>query len=250
MNRNHLGRWKSLLAVGTFGWAGLAGVSAQTRITSGHVDIGIVYEAGAWDLHVHQEEPEPGAEYEPSEAVFGIGEAAWLVGGVPDSPAAVGFFGAAGSPLWVLPRTEVEGLPFLGIGAEEMSADDWNGPLTLSLREVSGPGDVFVWDVGTFGELLPKMSTRDGVGPGDSLTVQAGSHGHYFWGFSAPGEYEVGLSASGVHAADGAVASEVATYRFSVVPEPGPVSLLVVGGLALMRRRNRIRAKSSRAAVG
>lgn len=219
------------------GVVGATGARAQTIIASDHVDIGIAYEGGAWDLHVHQEEPAPGAEYAPSEAVFRIGESAQLAGGIPNTPSATSFFGAAGSPLWVLPKTQVEDLPFLGIGAEELSAADWNGPLTLTLRSVSGPGDVFVWDVGAFGGLQPKMSSRDGLGDGDAFTVAAGSHGHYFWGFSAPGEYEVGLAASGVHAVDGAVASDPAVYRFSVVPEPGPLSLLLAGGLLLGVRR-------------
>jgi surface-anchored protein len=234
MTRNLLkcGGWVMVVGV-----VGMAGAQAQTTIASDHVDIGIAYEGGAWDLHVHQEEPAPGAEYAPSEAVFVIGESARLAGGIPNTPVATSFFGAAGSPLWVLPKTQVEDLPFLGIGTEEMSASDWNGPLTLSLRSVSGPGDVFVWDVGAFGDFLPKMSSRDGVGAGDALSLAAGSHAHYFWGFSAPGEYEVGLSASGVHAVDGSVASDPAVYRFSVVPEPGPLSLLLAGGLLLGVRR-------------
>ncbi|MBL9128894.1 MAG: choice-of-anchor M domain-containing protein [Verrucomicrobiales bacterium] len=210
----------------------------QTPIARGHVDLGILYEGGAWDLHVHQEEPED-LEFAPADAVLRIGPKGELAGGVPSTPSATGFFGAAGSPLWILPKTEDPDLPFLGIGAEEMTADDWTGALTLRLEDVRGPGNVFVWDVGAFGELQPKFNSRDGVSASDALSVEAGSHAHYFWAFSSPGDYEVVVSASGQHKVDGAVASEPVAYRFQVVPEPGTGSLALLGalGLAWMHRR-------------
>lgn len=235
--QTRLGTLALALGIGVGGSFG--GARAATVINRGHLDIGLVYEGGAWDLHVHQEEPEPGAEYAPGDAVIQVGPSAALPGGVPAHAAATGFFGPAGSPLWILPKTQVEDLPFLGVGAEEMNAADWNGPLTLSLDRVDGPGNVFVWDVGSFGDLQPKMNSRDGVSSGDTLEVLAGSHAHYFWAFSAPGEYAVSFRASGVNAADGAVASEPATYHFQIIPEPGTVALFAVGALALATSRPR-----------
>lgn len=224
------------VAAGAAGMLCLVGggtMAAAPVLTHGHMDIGVLYEGGAWDLHLHKEEPPPDEEFAPGDALIQVGPSAALPGGVPNTPSATGFFGPAGSPLWVLPKTEQEDLPFLGIGAEEMDAADWNGNLTLSLDSVNGPGDVFVWDVGAFGDLIPKMSTRDGVGPGDLLEVTAGSHAHYFWAFSAPGEYEVVVKGSGVHAVDGPVASDPVGYRFQVVPEPGAAGLLGAGALTL-----------------
>ncbi len=241
MKRNMSGYRSGAWALGT----GLAvlGLPAggATVISSGHVDIGIAYEDSAWDLHVHQEEPAPGAEYEPGEAVLLIGEAAKVPGGVPNNPSSTAFFGVAGTPLWILPKSQNPALPFLGIGSEELDPADWVGNLTLTLDGVRGPGDFFVWDTGSFGELQPKMSTRDGVSVLDRLDVVAGSHGHYFMGFTAAGEYEIDFKAAGVHGVNGAVSSDAATYRFSVVPEPGASTLLVLGGglLLLGRRRNR-----------
>jgi surface-anchored protein len=214
--------------------------TSQTMIPSGHVDIGVLYESGVWDLHVHKEIPEPEEEFGPSDAVFVIGAKAQQAGGVPNSASATAFFSPAGSPLWILPKSQDPELPFLGIGAEEMSSDDWNGSLTLTMTEVRGPGDVFVWDVGAFGDLQPKMSSRDGFSAGDALTVEAGGHAHYFWAFSAPGDYEVFLSAQGDHALDGPVQSEPAGYRFQVVPEPGVGTLVLAGLVCLggLRRRS------------
>ena len=220
--------------------AGVYPATGQTMISSGHVDIGVLYESGTWDLHVHKDVPGAEEEFGPSEAVFVIGAKAQQAGGVPNSASATAFFGPAGSPLWVLPKSQDPELPFLGIGAEEMSADDWNGALTLSMTDVRGPGNVFVWDVGAFGDLQPKMSSRDGFSAGDALTVEAGGHAHYFWAFSAPGDYEVFLSAQGNHKVDGSVQSEPAGYRFQVVPEPGVGTLILAGLVCLggLRRRS------------
>lgn len=229
--------WSMVVVVAAVGGWGRT-TQGQTLIARGHVDLGIVYEDGAWDLHVHQEEPEE-QEFAPAEATLQLGAASALAGGVPSSPSATGFFGPAGSPLWMLPKTEDPDLPFLGIGAEEMSADDWTGSLTLRLEDVRGPGNLFVWDVGGFGEIQPKFSSRDGISEADALSVEAGSHAHYFWAFSAPGDYEVVVSASGAHRVDGTVESEAVAYRFQVVPEPGTASLALLGavGLAWFRRR-------------
>ena len=217
---------------------------AQTLLGSGHADIGIGYEDGAFDLHDHQEIPEPGAEYEPGEAILQVGPRGFLPGGTPNTPAAVAFFGPPGSLLWVLPKTEDPELLFLGFGTEELDPSEWTSNIALSLAGVEGPGDVFVWDTGPFGELLPRMSSRDGIQPGDRLELLPGSHSHFFVGFSAPGDYRVLFNASGTHATDGAVTSETAAYQFQVIPEPSPVALLGVGALAFAVLRRRQRATS------
>lgn len=213
---------------------------AQTPLSAGHVDIGIAYEGGAWDLHVHKEVPLPEEEYAPADALLVVGGKAQLPGGVPSGSAATAFFGAAGSPLWVLPKTQDADLLFLGLGAEELDPADWPSGLSLRLERVEGPGSFFLWDVGAFGELLPKMSSRDGLGAGDKVDLIAGSHGHYFMGFSAPGDYAIDFSVTGTHVTDGVLTSEAATYHFQVVPEPGAPWLLALGaGLILARRPRR-----------
>lgn len=229
--------------------AALPGLPAPAAIvlSNGHMDIGIAYETGAWNLHVHKEWPLPEEEYPPDEAVFLIGAEARVTGGVPGNPASTAFFGAAGSPLWILPKTENPALPFLGVGAEELDPADWLGNPTLSLVAVRGPGHFFVWDIGSFGDLQSRMNTRDGISVLDRLDVIAGSHGHYFMGFTAEGEYEVDLSVAGLHAADGPTASGPATYRFSVVPEPGATSLLALGGAYLWLTRGNRGARAVRA---
>lgn len=200
---------------------GLASVSAvavdaQSVIATGHTDIGIGYEGGAWDLHVHKELPEPEEEFEPGDAVLQVKLGARTV--IPDNPA-LSFLGTAGDTVWVLPKdADPNQLLFLGIGTEELDPADWTGPLTLHLRAVQGPGEFFIWDVDSLGQPVVLMNSRDGVSAVDQLSVQAGSHGHYNYGFTTPGTYRVTVAASGTRKDTGFSTSSDATYTFRVEP--------------------------------
>lgn len=207
---------------------------AGTVISTGHVDIGIGYKNGAFDLHVHQEEPVE-MEYEPSEALIQIGPASQTT--APGG--AFSFLGPAGTPVWILPATEVEGLPFLGFGTEELNPSDWSGNLTLTLKSVSGPGSFSLWEVNSFGSPQVFMSSHDGIGASESLNLSPGSHSHYNLGFSQPGVYGLTFEASGAHATDGLRLSGPVEYRFEVVPEPHEYALLGLGLAAVVWLRRR-----------
>jgi surface-anchored protein len=207
---------------------------AAVPIGSDHVDIGIAYEGGAFDLHIHQEEPVD-IEYAPDEAFFLIGAVSQTTS--PGGPFTA-FLGSAGNPVWVLPATEVAGLPFLGFGTEELDPADWLGNLSLSLRSVTGTGNFSVWSSGAFGVPTVAMNSTDGFSEGDRLSLVPGSHGHYNLGFTAPGTYVVELEASGTHVVDGPVSSGPTAYTFQVVPEPSTYVLLLAGtGAFLVSRR-------------
>jgi hypothetical protein len=132
---------------------------AQTVISSGHVDIGIAYESGNWDLHVHQEQPVE-AEYEPDEVILQVGP--------PPKPVsrptrAFSFLGNPGDPIWMLPKSENPELLFLGIGAEELDPADWTGNITLSLgRGRSRPSLRSGTPICSAAPLL-KMNSGDGI---------------------------------------------------------------------------------------
>ena len=48
---------------------------AQTLLTSGHTDVGIAFESGAFNLHIGQHEATPPMEYEPGEAILAVDSA-------------------------------------------------------------------------------------------------------------------------------------------------------------------------------
>lgn len=215
--------------------------NAQTVLTSGHTDVGIVYEDSAWNLHIGQHEATPPAEYAPNEAILQAGPASQTT--IPAN-SAFGFLGAAGSPVYVLPEVHNSALIFLGFGAEELPSDLFqNDEVTVSLRAIFGPGQFSVYDVDPFGNPTVFMNSGDGIGAGDAVVLAAGDHRHVNWAFSAPGTYQVDFEASGTLAAgDQFTSSGPVTYTFEVVPEPGTLTLLALGGLSILgatlRRRS------------
>lgn len=219
---------------------------AQTTLWLDHADVGVNYDLtppGAWDLHVHQDEPPPGTEFEPDEAILGVGAAAQTT-----VPVGVqwSFLGTAGSSLYVLPQTENPSLLFLGLGTEEMSSGTFlSDQVSLTLRNVSGPGHFAMYDVNMFGSPTVFMNSRDGIAGSDAITLTAGGHRHVNWAFSEPGTYQIDFEASGTLAGGGPFTSSgPVTYTFEVVPEPGTWALMSLGTFGAwlsMRRRKAAR---------
>lgn len=173
------------------------------------------------DLHLHS------AEVIPSE--FGAGEALLPVTAAakttrPANPA-LDFIGvASGSSFWLLPKNQNPNVLFLSIGTEELNPADFASSLTWSLVSVTGsgggaaPGSFSVWNVDNFGSIVPLMSTAPGASTPGSLTVAAGAHSHFNYGFTAPGLYNVTFAASGTlsPALGGGLVGGTATYSFGV----------------------------------
>lgn len=134
-----------------------------------------------------------------------------------------------------LPQDETDaannGVPFLGIGIEELTPSDWTGgTLIVSLASMTGPGNITIWQDGF---PTPNIFFDSA---GDSITIPAGSHTHFNWGFTAAGAYELEFTISGNHVVDGGQSAS-GTYGFQVIPEPSSVALGALGALALLRRR-------------
>lgn len=202
----------------------------QPRVTNEHVDIGIAYDGGAWDLHVHDENND--AEYAPDEVLNYVGPAART-----SRPAgsAFDFIGvAAGATYHRLPQSQNSSLLYLGIAAEEVAPgtfDSYNPStqskqrlpnvaasyLRLSLVSVKGyggataPGHFSIWSSADEGPIVYMSSFNDGIANAnangldatdgitadDALWIVEGSHSHFNYGFSATGLYELTFEASG-----------------------------------------------------
>jgi surface-anchored protein len=207
-----------------------------TVLTMGEVDIGIAYEAGAWDLHAHDEVND--VEYAPDEALFCVPAHAAAI--VPADPL-FSFLGAAGSTVFILPQTEDPSLLYLGIAAEEIAPGDFQGDkVNLTLVGLTGPGQFSLFTVDGGG--IPTVIFNSADGLGDVLEVAVGGHAHYNWAFTAPGDYTVGLQASGILADGTTTVSDIANYQFKVVPEASTMlagGVLALGAFGLVLRRRR-----------
>jgi surface-anchored protein len=205
----------ALPAVAVLALAGIAvpaDAAPRLVLDQGHVDVvGIAFENGAFDVHVHDEAH--GVEYAPS-AVELVAKASAEIA-VPDDPA-YRFLGTAGSRAWVLPQVQDPDLLWPGIGAEEIPSGVFTGDaLKVDLVGVSGPADVSIFTTDAFG--APSVLADSGDGLPDTIDTTAGGHLHSNWAFEAPGYYTLKVRVSGTLAATGkTVTSSVATYCFKV----------------------------------
>ncbi len=181
-----------------------------------HIDVGIGFEEGTWDLHLHDEESE--TEYEPSEAAIRVDAAARVV---RPADVAFNFLGApVGQVIYILPEVENPELPFLGLGAEEVASGVFQSDrIELKLKSVNGPGQFSLWRSGLNGPELG-MATSDGLDTSDTVILTAGGHSHYNWAFTMPGSYRVTFEASAVLPSGETTTSGDVTYTFIVNSDP------------------------------
>jgi surface-anchored protein len=159
---------------------------------------------------------------------------------------------AVGGNLWMLGGSADSshyGTPFVGLSAEELAAEDWDGNISLTLGQVTFNGSAYGTTGGVFSfyddsTLTAKWSSTGGTQLPVSLVPGSG-HMHGLMFFSQPGTYTVELLASGDRTAalGGTEVTGSAVYTFQVVPEPSSIALagLGVAGLAGAAVRRRMR---------
>lgn len=211
---------------------------AQTWLYQGHTDIGIDYDDSVdeWDLHIHDEVHD--VEYSPpTNGLLIVKSDAHST--VPSGPE-WSFLGAPGSDVWTLPKVQDPNLLFLGFGAEEIADGTFtNDQFTIALTGFSGPGNLVIYDLDTFGNPEVWFNTADGLSGADARTLPSGVHSHINWAFSAPGDYTVTFSADAISTLNGPTSSGPVDYKFHVVatnevlinPNPPVLQTLASGNL-------------------
>lgn len=175
-------------------------------LRSGHVDILVLLDseeglhlalAAEEEGHEHAHGEEASAEdgdghhhdhLELNQARIVAGAAATLA--LPSTPG-FAFLGQPGRYVFVLPQSEVAGLPFVGLNTEELDPAAILGDVQLELVSVDGPGTFFLYETDSFGQ--PRVLLDGTATPGQSLALSAGIHRHANWAFSQPGQYELGF---------------------------------------------------------
>ena len=227
-------------------WLGLTFVFAAFLLLSGREAVADIWIGGHGDI---------GAAYDSGELVVGFHfeSAIGLAGQIPpqgEAPSGAHIIGIttapttrlsgtqwdflgvnAGENFFLLPETEVGGVPYLGFGLEELIADDWDGNLTWTFNSLLSPsGSAFsIYSVDGTGNPTVLASTTQPTN--NSFEQSAETHSHYNLAFSQAGTYEIEFKISGTHAVDGVKESEFATFTFQVSAVPEPTSLLLLGSV-------------------
>ncbi|MCD8535956.1 MAG: choice-of-anchor M domain-containing protein [Verrucomicrobia bacterium] len=206
-------------AMGWAGWGNSLSARERELWLDGHGDIFVNYAAGEWGWRI-----DPGEV--SSLVVVSLDSLSRLE--VPENEA-FEFLGEVGSPVWVIPQVQRDGVLFLGLNSETAPGVFADDSFELHLEKVDGPGDFFAWLTNGSGGVEVWMNSGDGVGADDRIRVSAPGHMHLNWGFSQPGTYDISFSASGQLAGGEVVTSPVHSYRFAVeVVRDGELDLEIV----------------------
>lgn len=175
------------------------GPGASGGASSGHFDLGPAIENGALVARVKDDRRQPATWVDPSSLTFALGDAASLT-----APSALSFVAKPGQKVWMVPSTQIPGVPWLGLNSQrEEIVNGTTGGVTFTLSSVSGPGRLAVFNAGGLGGGVGQHVFD---GPGSSYTLPANTHAHQNWVFTQPGTYTVTLTIS-VNAKAGAVSS-------------------------------------------
>ncbi|NHC14755.1 choice-of-anchor M domain-containing protein [Motilibacter deserti] len=137
---------------------------------------------------------------------------------------AYGFVAPAGATVWLAPEVQGQDQLWPGFSTESVPAGTLdNNDTTLTLAGVAGPGDVELWQTGTFGAPARLWSSDE---PGYKSFTRKNVHMHANWAFTAPGTYRLTVRADA--AVGGTPVSATGVYTFVVgdlpanPPPPAP----------------------------
>lgn len=179
--------------------------------SDGHFDFGPVLEGGELKPRVKDDRLSPAQWVDPATLVFHLGAKA-----AQQAPGGAFDFLGTGT-IWQIPLTQEAGVPWLGWNTQHPSiAGHTQGPITLTLDALDGPGHLAVYSVNSWGQPADRFfGTLDGFPRSTEITVGgSGVHVHGIWAFTEPGIYVATMTFSGT--VDGAHRSGSTTLTFAV----------------------------------
>lgn len=186
-------------------------------LTAGHADIGpIITGEGMGQtmrLKVRDDHVQPPVWRELSDVTVTVPDQAAIM--LPDAREYQFTGGEPGQPVWVLPQTEAADVPWLGWNTQHpgLIATGAQG-VTLSLTEVTGPGQFSLF-LQNGGFEAPQVLWNSAEDMPQELWVDMNTHTHANWVFSAPGTYELTVTATAT-SPDGSTFTHSAPLRFEV----------------------------------
>jgi len=193
----------------------VAPAHAATTISQGHVDaVDVDWTGSALTLDLRDSTVIPAVDRNPADVVLNAVSASKTT--VP-SNSAYAFLGTAGSPVWILPQTQVSNIVWPGFNTEGVPSGALQGnSVTVRLVSASGPADVSVYTTSSLGS--PTVWFDSGNGLPDTRAFAINTHAHANWAFEAAGTYTVVLEVTGTTSAGTAVTTGQKTYTFTVQP--------------------------------
>ena len=165
------------------------------NLSTGHTDLSLVYtpDTDAWDVHVGSDALME--EYDADDTILLVKPEAQTT---VTNDTKLAFLGNPADSIWILPKVQNENLLYLGYGGDGIPTNVFVGDqVTVTLKNVTGPGDFFSYDYDAFGNPKVLFNTRDGVSTNDFVNVHSGGDAHLNWAFTQAGTYTVTLEISG-----------------------------------------------------
>jgi surface-anchored protein len=186
------------------------------QLTDEHADIQVLYDSiGTNGLSIAVRDVDHNVDYKSNEVYLVVKESSQLTlpAGTP--------FGNAGDILWIIPQSQNPDLLYLGLSAEGIAGNIFSGNFNFQLKALDGPGNMFVWQSDSSGNLHVYFNAADGITDADSHSSIVGSHEHFNWGFTINGVYEVTFQVSGQRFGETTnIVSPLTTFTFEVLPLP------------------------------
>ncbi|MDR5700860.1 choice-of-anchor M domain-containing protein [Agromyces aerolatus] len=146
-----------------------------------------------------------------------------IVDGVPAQYRPAGLQGAA----YQLPLTQDPNLLWPGWDSQGIaSAYGSNARIEIEITDVSGPGEVFLWSQGPFGD--PRQILTGTWKLPATITQTAPAHVHSNWAFTEAGRYELTAQAT-VTSGDGTRTSTTNSADYTFIVAPAPTALTIEG---------------------
>lgn len=164
--------------------------STAVRVTDGHFDFGARIIDGSFTALVKDDRSSPAKWREPGGLVFELGSAA-----EKSLPSGLEFIGPVGTKVHMIGQVQEPNVPWLGWNTQSGEiVTGVNGPVTMTLEGVKGPGELAVFLSGSFGGVGQRVF--DTVGGPKEYAVPLNTHQHGNWVFTKPGTYKVDISFS------------------------------------------------------
>lgn len=158
-----------------------AAAEARTTIASGHVDaVAARFSGGKLQSLVKDASRGSVVWRDPSDVVIRVVPKAAVT-----LPSGLGVVGPRGSRAWMIPQAYRSGIVWAGWNTEEIRS----GSIGWTLRSVSGPGKLVLFQTGSFGDS--SVLFNSGARLPQTLRIPAGTHAHANWAFTRPGTYRV-----------------------------------------------------------